>query len=112
MYLTGYKLEDIEKWPTTAMKNVSETLALAAQNYRKTVLSTQPLITSLFPTLRTSNQQRRKGRRKKRPHTCHKKTTLHSQPTITSLFPANRASERRKKKVGDKQKTHIRSHAL
>ena len=47
-YLADYELEDVDKWPTTAMKNVAETLAHAARNYNRSVLTRQPLITSYF----------------------------------------------------------------
>ena len=47
-YLAEYNLDDVDKWPTTAMKNVAETLAYAARNYNNSVLNRQPLITTFF----------------------------------------------------------------
>ena len=47
-YLAEYNLEDVDKWPTTAMKNVAETLTHTARNYNESVLTRQPLITSYY----------------------------------------------------------------
>ena len=47
-YLAEYDIADIDKWPTSAMKNVAETLAHAARNYKRSVLARQPLITRFF----------------------------------------------------------------
>ena len=43
-----YNPNNVDGWPTTAMKITVETLALAAQNYRKSVLTKQPLIIRFF----------------------------------------------------------------
>ena len=48
VYLVDFNLRDLDKWPTTEMKNTAETLAHAARNYRKSVLTRQPLITKFF----------------------------------------------------------------
>ena len=48
VYLVDFNLRDLNKWPTTAMKNTAETLAHAARNYRKSGLTRQPLITKFF----------------------------------------------------------------
>ena len=47
-YLADYDINDIDRWPTTTMKNVAETLAHATRNYKKSVLARQPLITRFF----------------------------------------------------------------
>ena len=47
-YLAEYDISDVDKWPTSAMKNIAETLAHAARNYKKSVLAKQPLITKFF----------------------------------------------------------------
>ena len=47
-YLADYDTADLDRWPTAAMKNVAETLAYAARNYRRSILAKQPLITRFF----------------------------------------------------------------
>ena len=47
-YLADYDIADLDRWPTTAMKNVAETLAYATRNYRRSILAKQPLITRFF----------------------------------------------------------------
>lgn len=43
VYLVDYDLYDLDKWPTTATKHIVERLAHVARNYKKSVLTRQPL---------------------------------------------------------------------